>query len=147
MDVHDLCRYRKNTACSAVGGEMNMGRIAAVGLLTAMGCTPDNEVVRRQQLDTFYQSATDKVDILWVIDNSLTMADEQAEVADKFGEFIQSIESTGLDFHVGVITTDMESTEVGRGQLLGEPPYLTRDDDYITAFQERIQVGIGGSDR
>jgi hypothetical protein len=124
-----------------------MNRIAVAGLISMMGCTTDNEVVRRQQIDTFYQSATDMVDILWVIDNSLSMADEQAEVADKFGEFIESIESTGLDFHVGVITTDMESTDIGRGQLLGDPSFLTRDDDYIASFQDRIQVGIQGSDR
>jgi hypothetical protein len=126
-----------------------MSRPALVTMLMLMAaCTPDNEVVRRSQTDTFYQSATDMVDILWVIDNSLSMADEQAEVADKFGNFIENIESTGLDFHVGVITTDMESTEIGRGQLLGDPSYLTRDDpDYISAFQERVQVGIGGSDR
>jgi len=125
-----------------------MNRLAVVALLGTIGCKSDNEVVRRSQLDTFYQSATDMVDILWVIDNSLSMSDEQAEVASKFGEFIESIEATGLDFHVGVITTDMESTEIGRGQLLGEPTYLTRDDDdYIAAFQERIQVGIQGSDR
>jgi hypothetical protein len=125
-----------------------MNRLAVVALLGTISCKSDNEVVRRSQLDTFYQSATDMVDILWVIDNSLSMSDEQAEVASKFGEFIESIEATGLDFHVGVITTDMESTEIGRGQLLGDPTYLTRDDDeYIAAFQERIQVGIQGSDR
>ncbi|MDG1479680.1 MAG: hypothetical protein P8R54_08815 [Myxococcota bacterium] len=125
-----------------------MNRLAVVALLGTTGCKSDNEVVRRSQLDTFYQSATDMVDILWVIDNSLSMSDEQAEVASKFGEFIESIEATGLDFHVGVITTDMESTEIGRGQLLGDPTYLTRDDDdYIAAFQDRIQVGIQGSDR
>ncbi|MFT5685024.1 MAG: hypothetical protein ACI8RZ_005970 [Myxococcota bacterium] len=128
-----------------------MNRLAALGLLGLpgmMSCISDNEVVRRSQTDTFYQSATDEVDILWVIDNSLSMSDEQAEVADKFGEFIESIESTGLDFHVGVITTDMESTDIGRGKLLGDPNYLTRDDDdYISAFQDRIQVGIQGSDR
>lgn len=116
-------------------------------LLATTSCKPDNELVRRSHIDTFYQNPTDAVDVLWVIDNSLSMADEQAEVADKFSQFISGIESSQLDFHIGVVTTDMESP-AGRGQLIGDPPYLTNETkDYEALFAERVQVGVDGSDR
>ena len=123
-------------------GLMRLGLLA----LAAAGCNPENEVGRRSQLDTFYQNPTDQVDILWVIDNSLSMSDEQAEVADKFSNFVTSIEETGMDFHIGVITTDMVTQ--GRAQLVGDPAVLTRDTpDYQGLFAERVQVGVDGSDR
>ena len=112
------------------------------------GCKPDNEIVRRTTIDTFYQNPTDKVDVLWVIDNSLSMDDEQAEVADKFTQFTDSIEKTNLDFQVAVITTDMESATNGRGQMLGDPKILTSSvPNYKELFAERVQVGVDGSDR
>lgn len=115
--------------------------------ITIAACKPDNELVRRSTIDTFYQNPTDAVDVLWVIDNSLSMADEQAEVADKFSQFISGIEESQLDFHIGVVTTDMSSPD-GRGQLIGDPPYLTNDTkDYEALFAERVQVGVDGSDR
>lgn len=114
----------------------------------ALGCNPDNELVRRTTIDTFYQNPTDKVDVLWVVDNSLSMEDEQAEVADKFSEFTDSLVSTGLDFHIGVVTTDMDSSVNGRGQLLGSPAVLTADvENYEQLFADRVQVGVDGSDR
>ncbi len=117
-------------------------------LLLAIGCTPDNEVVRQSHSDLFYQEPTDRVDILWVVDNSLSMSDEQAEVADKFGDFIDNIESSGMDFHIGVINTDMDDPVSGRGQMLGDTAYITPDTpDYIAEFQSRVQVGVEGSDR
>lgn len=118
-----------------------------LGSLLLVSCKPDNEIVRKTQIDTFYQNPTDKVDVLWVVDNSQSMFDEQTEVADKFPQFISGIEKTGLDFHIGVINTDMASGD-GRGQLIGEPSFLTPDTpDYAALFAERVKVGIDGSDR
>ena len=90
---------------------------------------------------------TNEVDILWVVDNSPSMQEEQAQVATQFGAFTEDIDTHRLDFHIGVITTDLE-TEGQMGALQGTPTYITPDTpDYITAFEERIQVGIGGSAR
>jgi hypothetical protein len=123
-------------------------RLTSWAVVLLLGsCKQDNEIVRRSHIDTFYQNPTDQVDVLWVIDNSLSMNDEQAEVADKFTRFIEGLESSQLDFHIGVVTTDMESA-TGRGQLIGEPSYLTPETpDYQALFEERVLVGIDGSDR
>jgi len=119
-----------------------------LAMLLLAACEQENEVYRQTHEDVFYQVPTDLVDILWVVDNSLSMADEQAEVADKFSDFISSVEDTDLDFHIGVITTDMDSSDLGRGRLLGDPIYLTQDTpNYAELFAERVQVGTKGSDR
>jgi hypothetical protein len=119
-------------------------------ILILAGCTVDQEVVRQKQTDLFYQEPTDEVDILWVIDNSVSMQDEQVEVGAKFQDFIGNLETTGVDFHVGVVTTDLDNPdENGKLQAPeGEPAFLTaRDEDYQARFAERVQVGVEGADR
>ena len=51
-----------------------------------------------------------KVDILFVNDNSASMSWEQARIAERFGNFVQQLEGTGLDYRIGMITTDVSSS-------------------------------------
>lgn len=46
-----------------------------------------------------------KMDVLFVIDNSGSMAEEQANLAANFPTFIQVLEESGLDYRVGVTST------------------------------------------
>lgn len=48
-----------------------------------------------------------KLDMLWVVDNSGSMCQEQATLRDNFELFIDELNNTNLDFHIGVTTTDM----------------------------------------
>ncbi len=48
------------------------------------------------------------VDILWVIDNSGSMCEEQAALRKNFKAFIDKITSQNIDFHIGVTTTQMK---------------------------------------
>lgn len=123
--------------------------ITLVASLSA--CTPDNDLARQSQEDIFFQEPTDQVDILWVIDNSLSMTDEQNEVGDKFQSFITSLEDSKLDFHVGVVTTDTDNT-AQNGRLMGVTPgtvtVIGNDTpDYVQVFQQLVQVGTDGSDK
>lgn len=45
------------------------------------------------------------MDILWVIDNSFSMCQEQKVLRDNFDQFIAEIQKTNLDFHISVTTT------------------------------------------
>lgn len=47
-----------------------------------------------------------KMDILFVIDNSGSMADQQAILAQSFEDFIGSFVDRQIDYHIGVISTD-----------------------------------------
>jgi hypothetical protein len=118
-------------------------------LLVAFGCANEHDITRMDYEDTWYQSGTDMVDLLWVVDNSNSMANEQLKVAEGFEQFIlaMGLASEETDFHLGVISTDMDEGNEGRGLLVGDPPYLTREDTYLSEFMSRVQVGTDGSDK
>ncbi len=59
--------------------------------------------------ETFSQgleSVNNKLDILWVIDNSGSMDTSQQNVATNFSSFISSFVSKGFDYQIAVTTTD-----------------------------------------
>ncbi len=59
-----------------------------------------------EQPDVFTQKGAAQVDILWIIDNSGSMAAEQEKVADRFNQFFNQLIISQVDYHIGVITTD-----------------------------------------
>ncbi len=113
-------------------------------LLLAAACKPEQGISRVIRSDVFLQQPTNEVDILWVVDNSNSMADEQEAIAEKFESFITHVEEANADFHIGVITTDLDHSDQN-GKLQGDPLFLTPQDDYVKLFKERIQIGIDGS--
>lgn len=121
--------------------------IATVLLGCQEGCVETDTISRLKQNDVFVQEPSAEVDILWVVDNSPSMAEEQQRVADGFSDFISGISDTQIDFHIGVVTTDMDMGNPDRGVLIGSTPYLTPGDDYVAEFQERVKVGVDGSDK
>lgn len=64
-------------------------------------------------LDTF-EYTTDvsggQVDILFVDDNSGSMSFEQNAMANRFSTFIQNLDSNNIDYHIGIITTDVSTS-------------------------------------
>lgn len=110
-------------------------------------CSSDQGVMERDGTDTWYQEPTNQVDILWVVDDSVSMAEEQKQIADGFEDFINAIQETNTDFHLGVITTSFDYNDPSRGKLIGDPAVITAEDDYINLFRDRVRVGTGGSDR
>ena len=47
------------------------------------------------------------MDVLWVIDNSCSMLEEQTTLINNFGAFIGYFLDSQLDWHIGVTSTDM----------------------------------------
>lgn len=83
---------------------------------------PDTEI----QHDTITQVINPEVDILFVIDDSCSMADEQLKLANSFPEFAKYFIESSLDYHIGVITTDVYNwTKKGKLQYSSQfnPPY------------------------
>lgn len=82
----------------------------ALGLgLTLYAC--DDEGVSTiaalsEQKDVFEQTGRPRVDVLWVIDNSISMADKQDRIGREAGRFLQRLIDNDIDYHMGVITTD-----------------------------------------
>ena len=116
-------------------------------VLSAIGCKgSDSKIYRLTEMEVFLQEPTNMVDVLWVVDNSQSMANEQAKIAARFDDFVTGINDAGVDWHVGVVSTDLDDLEQA-GLLRGEPNVLTVDtENYRDLFQERVRVGIDGSD-
>lgn len=88
---------------------------SALACAALMGCN-DHPVTLSTATGTVeYQQNTSidgsqKVDILWVVDNSGSMCQEQKVLRDNFRKFIDELNQTNLDFHIGLTTTDMNPT-------------------------------------
>jgi hypothetical protein len=115
-------------------------------LFLLAGCGIENTFEPRRWTDTFLQAPNDQVDILFVVDDSFSMTEEQEALAAGFQSFISAIDEAGSDFHIGVVSTSADADDPNRGLLIGTPPVLTRADDYVNLFQQRVRVGTAGSD-
>jgi hypothetical protein len=67
-----------------------------------------------------------KMDILWVIDNSGSMCEEQAALRQNFSRFANQLVAEGVDFNLGITTTHMEEnypieTVAKAGELQSTP--------------------------
>src|SRR5687767_7881149 len=47
-------------------------------------------------------------DVLLVVDNSGTMAEEREELKDNVEDFVTSLVDNRVDFHLGIVSTDLE---------------------------------------
>lgn len=110
-----------------------------------------------------------QVDFLFIIDNSGSMGDEQAELVASFPVFINSIQNVleGVEsYQVGVVTTDAYSPNIAGcnqlsslvvqtggsnssnavcGPYAAGDNFMTEADDLATAFSCAAQVGTVGS--
>ncbi len=69
------------------------------------------------EVERFEQRPTRKVDVLFVIDNSTSMAGEQMALSANSRRLIEFMQTARLDFHLSVISTDMN----GAGQACIHP--------------------------
>ena len=92
------------------------------------------------QVDTFLQVPPPKVDVLFVVDDSGSMADDQQRLQEQLPEIVQIAADWGQDYHLAVTTTD---TLLVRGQFKGVPRYATNADD-PAMFAHNLVVGTTG---
>ena len=113
----------------------------------AGGCDTTRFTMRQppgQQVDVFRQATVPNVDVLWVVDNSDSMVEDQQALADSFQDFYKFLSNTA-SFHIGVISTDVYNPE-HRGRLLGDVPIITEETpDAEEVFRQNVNVGIGGT--
>ena len=96
-DGQDSAALRLTTDAA---GELTVGVLAA-GL------------ARPIQTDRFVQEAEDKVDVLFVVDNSGSMMEEQQSLGQNFAAFLSAAQGQGVDYHIAVTTTGIESSPGG----------------------------------
>jgi hypothetical protein len=90
-------------------------------------------------VDRFVQSTEPKVDILFMIDNSPSMSEEQTNLRNNFRDFATLARTWNVSFQIGVITTD-------NAKLRGTPKIIKSSDaDPVAEFSANANVGSSGS--
>ncbi len=90
-----------------------------------------------ENLDVFEQALKSSADLLFVVDNSCSMAEEQANLASNFSSFIETMVETDADWQMAVITTDSPAF---RGDII-----RPTDTDPEGEFRAQTTLGTGGS--
>ncbi len=103
----------------------------------------DYEVHSKERAEVYVQPGEIvAADILFVIDDSQSMAEEQTLLGANFSAFVEILGSSYADWQMGVVTTDTTRSDAGtlRGGI------LTPDTpDIVAAFQSAVAVGTSGS--
>lgn len=128
--------------------------IVACGIENDLGIEPPGYGVSNPPLiesptktDNIVQVTTPKVDVLWTIDNSCSMSEEQDALSENFPSFINYFIGSGLDFHVGVVSTDIDDpNQDGKLRTVAGVKYLDPETPSPTSvFTAMATMGTSGS--
>ena len=118
-----------------------------VGLLVCTGCSvPEGHGVVE---DRYEQGGNPAVDILFVVDNSTSMAVAQAQLSLAFPSMVSVLQALEADWQMGIISTDM-TDPAHRGRLLTLNSSGTRilqptTPNGVSDFQNALIMGTEGS--
>jgi hypothetical protein len=126
---------------TAEGGGRFVVPIEGLGVLTSA------------RSDRFEQVSGRDVDVLFVVDNSGSMSEEQSNLARNFSSFIAAARTWGSNFQLGVVTTQTagnipDPTGGNRqpGELLGSPRIMTPTTPGLdSVFPNTVRVGAQNS--
>lgn len=88
-----------------------------------------------------------KIDVLFLVDNSCSMAEEQGSLTAAFPLVVTELWATQTDFHIGVISTDMASgSHSGRLREVAGVRYIEPDTpNAVATFTTMAMMGTSGS--
>ena len=78
-------------------------------------------------VDEVVQATPEQIDVLWVVDDSGSMANEQTLLALEFPRFMQLVLDSHADVHIGVVTTDASGAEGGALEQAAAFRWVTPD--------------------
>jgi hypothetical protein len=87
--------------------------------------------------ESFHQTLVNSVDILFVVDNSGSMGSKQTQLANNIDTFMNVFTLSGIDYHIGFITTDSYDTQ---GPLITS----STQDPVTTAVNIIQNIGVNG---
>jgi hypothetical protein len=119
---------------------LDLRHLALLALIP--GCI-DYGVYREMIRDSFTQTGrTGGVDVLWVVDDSPTMLEEQALVTAQAAAFSTLFGKLAVDFRVAAVSTDMDLASAG----LPVGPVLSDETPGLdAAFAALLDLGTDGS--
>lgn len=91
-------------------------------------------------IQTTSVDGSQKLDMLWVVDNSGSMCQEQKTLRDNFDRFIEQLDETNLDFHIGVTTTDMNGEYAL--EPVAQPGHLQSTPQPVPGFDRSCHTAV-----
>ncbi|MBZ4417001.1 choice-of-anchor D domain-containing protein [Myxococcus sp. RHSTA-1-4] len=76
-------------------------------------------VTKAEQTDRFFQESEAKVDVLFVVDNSGSMMEEQQSLGQNFAAFLTAANKASVDYRIGVTTTGLDPSPGGWSECPG----------------------------
>jgi hypothetical protein len=76
-------------------------------------------VTKAEQTDRFFQESEAKVDVLFVVDNSGSMMEEQQSLGQNFAAFLSAANQASVDYRIGVTTTGLDPSPGGWSECPG----------------------------
>jgi hypothetical protein len=126
-------------------------RKGVVALLALTACKGDQQIGTLDGYTEWTQEPNNEIDILFVVDNSSSMEDEQAALATGFQSFMAAMGENN-DYQIGVVSTSVDYNDLNTGVLIsndGDPqPWIDiYDPDPTGHFARLSALGTGGSDK
>lgn len=115
-------------ACSALGG-----------------CSEDKLRALSETTEQFTQNAAAKIDVLWVVDNSNSMGEEQEGLGESFTAFINNLVASNIDYRIGVVSTDPADGGILNTGSSNVPVISNTTPNASSIFLENVSVGTSGS--
>lgn len=120
-----------------------MALMGAMGLFVG-GCNdappmPIDEVVDAVSVETISSQGSNQIDVLFVIANSTSVDSSRVMLEQAFPSFVQGLLDLNADFHVGVITPDMQ-TFSERGNLHIEPNSTPEPGKYVIVEAGQVET-------
>lgn len=104
----------------------------------------DDDTVPQTVEDVFVQEGR-PTDVLFVVDNSCSMQEEQAALAGHFEGFFQHLFAHNIDYHIGITVLDDWATQPPVGALFGPTPFIdSGTPDPVNAFTANMTMGADG---
>ena len=97
--------------------------------------------------DVFSQLPTPQADVLFVVDNSCSMSEEQSNLGANLASFLSFAQAQGIDYQIAVTTTDVGSSgEAGRFVERGGTRIITTTTPNANqVFRTNVTLGTSGS--
>jgi len=130
---------------------MNNGRSTFWFGFVVVGCS---DISFRQKDDTatqavvveevLVQETAPALDMLWVIDNTASMEEEQIALQSSVADLVDALEESQVSWQLGVVSTDV--TTASAGVLQGETWIITSgSSDSVGQIEALFEIGTDGS--
>ncbi|MCA9548815.1 MAG: choice-of-anchor D domain-containing protein [Myxococcales bacterium] len=123
-------------------------RLSPAGLTSISANITGEATTAARNVETFVGAGQQLVDVLLMVDDSGSMSEEQAALAQTAAAFIARADASGASYHIAVTTTDPGGA-VGvpaAGTLRGNPTVIDNaNPSRVADLQNAINVGVNGS--